>query len=115
MLELTRFESEKIKSGEAEGVSRLFRSGCHHEVGQEEMLTSRYETNNGQIKAFAKVRIKSIRPISYDKISRSDRYAKMDGHYNSHSWRIHFKKKYGEVKPDTIVHRLQFIIEEMEK
>lgn len=115
MLSVTGFETGKLMSGEAEGITRLFHDDCPFERNQEEMLTSRFIKVNGQETVFAKVRIKSIRPSTFDERCRNNRLAKLDGFPNAYAWRDHFELKYGDQRPSQVVHRLQLIVDEMEK
>lgn len=113
MLKVSRYERMKLMSGEAEGITRLYPSGCPHVPGTPKMVY--YEDDDGNRVPFAKITIKSVRPCTVRERTENDKLAKMDGFDNGRAWLGHFQIMYGEQSPDAIVHRLQVIVEKMDK
>lgn len=114
-LSTTRYETGKLMNGQAEGVTRMYLSGCPHKPGDEVILSSKFLDGSGEDKGYAAATIKSVRPCTVDERKRDDRLAKLDGFPNGPSWYGHFERMYGEQRPDAMTYRLQLRIEEMEK
>jgi len=119
MFSCTNREVMKIKSGESNGFTRRYPSGCPHEVGAQIPLC---EEKKGSQNPFAIARILSIRPGTVGERRRHDspeatRLAQMDGFANGPDWYEHFRMMYGAggLRDDMQVFRLQVKIDEMEK
>lgn len=118
MLSVTRHELGKLLSGEADGVTREYPSGCPHKPGDKMVLTSRASDTTGQSdEAFAGVVVTSVRPCRIGDRKKDNRLAKMDGFANGMDWYMHFSKVLYRRDFDDAetVFRLQLRMEKMEK
>jgi hypothetical protein len=116
MFSCTRYETKQIQEGLAMSVTRAYPSGCPHEVGSRIVLTSKYLTPNDGEVPFAVGVIMSVRPVTFDQMRHSDKYAQMDGFPNVHAWEQHFTNVlYKGANVDAPLFRLQFRMEELER
>ena len=116
MFSCTRYETKQIQEGLAKSVTRVYPSGCPHEVGGNIVFTTKYlSPDDGEV-PFAVGVIMSIRPITFEQMRHSDMYANMDGFPNAYAWEQHFRGVlYPGVGADARLFRLQFRLDEMER
>jgi len=116
MFSCTRYETKQIQEGLAMSVTRVYPSGCPHEVGGQMVFTSKYLTPQDGEVPFAVGVIVSIRPITMEQMIHADQYAQMDGFPNAHAWEQHFRNVlYPGLSSEAQMYRLQFRLDEMER
>jgi len=115
-LTCSQMELSKIVDGSSDGVTRMYPTGCPHDVGAEIILTSRFLVGHrDEDLPFARATIKSIRPATVDERERDDKLAKMDGFVSGREWAIYFRQMYGPVAGRQECFRLQLRIDKMDK
>jgi len=119
MFSVTTYELKRLRSGEADGCTRRYPSGCPHKIHDQIPLVE--EQKKGSQNPFCIAVLMSVRPGTVGERRRDTaearRLALADGFENPAAWYEHFRMMYGAsgIKEDTQVFRLQFHIKEMEK